>query len=76
MGTTIEKLQGIVDSKEDIRLAINAKGVEVDTDVALSQYAERIDQIPVPEPGGNDPDNSAELNQISDALDDINGEII
>lgn len=45
MGTTAEKLQAIKSSKENIRLAINEKGVTVDTSAPLSTYADSIKQI-------------------------------
>lgn len=44
-GTTSDKLQGILNSKEDIRKAINEKGVTCGTGVALSEYAEKIRAI-------------------------------
>lgn len=47
MGTTAEKLQAIKSSKENIRLAINEKGVTVDTSAPLSTYADSIKQISV-----------------------------
>ena len=49
-GTTSDKLQGILNSKEDIRKAINEKGVKCGTDVVLSKYAEKIRAI---EQGGS-----------------------
>ena len=45
MGTTAEKLQAIKSSKENIRLAINEKGVTLDTSAPLSTYADSIKQI-------------------------------
>lgn len=44
-GTTSDKLQGILNSKEDIRKAINEKGVKCDTSVVFSKYAEKIRAI-------------------------------
>lgn len=44
-GTTSDKLQGILNSKEDIRKAINEKGITCSKDVALSKYAEKIRSI-------------------------------
>ena len=44
-GTTSDKLQGILNSKEDIRKAINEKGITCSKDVALSKYAEKIRAI-------------------------------
>lgn len=49
MGTTAEKLQAIKSSKENIRLAINEKGVTLDTSAPLSTYADSIKQISVSE---------------------------
>lgn len=49
-GTTSDKLQGILNSKEDIRKAINEKGVKCDTSVVFSRYAEKIRAI---EQGGS-----------------------
>lgn len=49
-GTTSDKLQGILNSKEDIRKAINEKGVKCDTSVVFSKYAEKIRAI---EQGGS-----------------------
>ena len=49
-GTTSDKLQGILNSKEGIRKAINEKGVKCGTDLALSKYAEKIRAI---EQGGS-----------------------
>lgn len=43
--TTSDKLQGILNSKEAIRKAINEKGVECDKSVLLSKYAEKIRAI-------------------------------
>jgi hypothetical protein len=45
MGTTAQKLQAILDSKESIRQAINAKGVAVNTSEPLDGYAGKISQI-------------------------------
>lgn len=44
-GTTSSKLQGILNSKEDIRKAIVSKGVSCDENVALSSYASKIRSI-------------------------------
>lgn len=44
MGTTADKLQGILDSKADIKDAIEAKGVTVG-DAKLSEYAGKIAEI-------------------------------
>lgn len=44
-GTTSAKLQGILNSKEAIREAIEEKGVECNTSVPLSGYADKIRDI-------------------------------
>jgi hypothetical protein len=45
MGTTADKLNGIVSSKEAIRQAIVSKGVDCDTTVPLAEYAGKIGSI-------------------------------
>ena len=45
MGTTADKLNKILDSKEAIREAINDKGVVVGSDVVLADYADKILEI-------------------------------
>lgn len=45
MGTTAEKLQAIIDSKEAIRQAIVDKGVSCDNTVPLDEYATKIGDI-------------------------------
>ena len=45
MGTTSQKLQAILDSKEDIRQAINEKDVECSTAVPLDEYGDKIRSI-------------------------------
>lgn len=45
MGTTAQKLQAIIDSKEQIRLAINNQGVNVNTSVQFDEYDTKINQI-------------------------------
>lgn len=45
-GTTSDKLLAVLVSKESIRLAIEAKGIECGQDVPLSQYADKILSIP------------------------------
>ena len=45
MGTTAQKLQAILDSKEDIRQAINEKDVECSTAVPLDEYGDKIRSI-------------------------------
>ena len=45
MGTTANKLQKILETKESIRQAIISKGVSVDTDTPFSSYASKIAEI-------------------------------
>ena len=45
MGTTTDKLNGIINSKEAIRQSINNKGVTVTTGDTLASYASKIDSI-------------------------------
>src|SRR5690554_6014942 len=45
MATIAENLQGIIDSKEDIRLSIVNKGVSVPTTTKLSELPAKIDLI-------------------------------
>ena len=47
MGTIAEKLQGILDSKSAIRNSIIAKGISVDEETKLSEYAGKVDAIPI-----------------------------
>ena len=61
MGTTAEKLQAIKSSKENIRLAINEKGVTLDTSAPLSSYADSIKQISVSEE--YDPSNAKQYRE-------------
>ena len=46
MGTTADKLQAIIDSKEAIRTAINDKGGSVLESTPLDEYATAIDNLP------------------------------
>ena len=43
--TTEDKLRALLTSKENIRKAIESKGVECGTDVPLSHYCNKIQQI-------------------------------
>lgn len=47
MGTTAQKLQAILDSKEAIRQSIIAKGVAVSESVEFDEYNTKISEIPV-----------------------------
>ena len=45
MGTTTEKLNAILESKEKIRQAINYKGIPVPDSTKFSEYANKIEEI-------------------------------
>jgi hypothetical protein len=45
MGTTVEKLNAILESKEKIRQAINYKGIPVPDSTKFSEYADKIEEI-------------------------------
>ena len=47
MGTTINKLNAVLASKEAIRQAIEGKGIEIPTSTKLSEYASKIEAIEV-----------------------------
>ena len=47
MGTTKDKLQAVLASKEAIRTAIEGKGIEIPTTTKLSEYAAKIEAIEV-----------------------------
>ena len=47
MGTTAQKLQAILDSKNAIKLAIESKGIDIDDNTLLSEYADKINSIPI-----------------------------
>ena len=47
MGTTINKLNAVLASKEAIRTAIEGKGIEIPTTTKLSEYAAKIEAIEV-----------------------------
>lgn len=51
-GTTSDKLQAVLTSKERIRTAIEAKGVSCGTDTPFSQYGEKILSIETGSSGG------------------------
>lgn len=51
-GTTSDKLLAALTSKESIRLAIEAKGVECGNDVPFSRYSEKILSIKTKDPEG------------------------
>lgn len=46
MGTTADKLQAVVTSKEEIRLAIAGKGVSIPEETTLAEYPAKITAIP------------------------------
>jgi hypothetical protein len=45
MTTVAEELNKVISSKEDIRLAINEKGVEVDADVPFMDFGDKVREI-------------------------------
>lgn len=47
MGTTTDKLNAILNSKEAIRTAIEGKGIEIPTTTKFSEYASKIEAIEV-----------------------------
>ena len=47
MGTTINKLNAVLASKEAIRQAIEGQGIEIPTSTKLSEYASKIEAIEV-----------------------------
>jgi hypothetical protein len=68
MGTTVQKLQAIIDNKEAIRTAIVAKGVTCDTNEAFSTYAAKISTI-----SGGGSSAVEILSQVLDAMIPIIG---
>jgi hypothetical protein len=46
MGTTADKLNAVLDSKEAIRQAIEYRGVDIPMDTTLAEYADKIGEIP------------------------------
>ncbi|MBE6299803.1 MAG: hypothetical protein E7083_05635 [Bacteroidales bacterium] len=65
MGTTTDKLNAVLDSKEAIRQAIEYRGVDIPMDTTLAEYAEKIGEIPT---GGTLTDEQA-LVFISECAD-------
>ena len=45
MGTTAEKLYKILDSKEEIKQALIAKGINITDETTFAEYAEKINEI-------------------------------
>lgn len=45
MGTTAEKLYKILDSKEEIKKALIAKGINITDETTFAEYAEKINEI-------------------------------
>lgn len=46
MGTTADKLNAVLESKEAIRQAIEYRGVDIPMDTTLDEYADKIGEIP------------------------------
>lgn len=59
MGTTINKLNAVLASKEAIRTAIEGKGIEIPTTTKLSEYAAKIEAIEVGGGGSGDSGDGA-----------------
>lgn len=59
MGTTINKLNAVLASKEAIRTAIEGKGIEIPTSTKLSEYAAKIEAIEVGGGGSGDSGDGA-----------------
>lgn len=45
MGTTTDKINAILNTKENIKLKLNEKGVVVDDSVPFSEYPNKMDEI-------------------------------
>lgn len=48
MGTVVEKLNKVIQTKEDIAAAIAEKGVKITDKEAFSTYSEKIREIQIP----------------------------
>lgn len=48
MGTIVEKLTKVIQTKKDITAAIAEKGVNITNEEAFSNYADKIKEIHVP----------------------------
>lgn len=45
MGTTVEKLNAILNTKENMKQKFNEKGVAVDDSVPFSEYPDKMDEM-------------------------------
>lgn len=45
MGTTVDKLNAVRITKENIKLKLNEKGVDVDDSVPFSEYPNKMDEL-------------------------------
>ena len=45
MGTTADKFNALINTKENIKLKLNQKGVAVDDSVPFSQYPNKMDEL-------------------------------
>ena len=45
MGTTVEKLNAILNTKENMKQKFNEKGVTVDDSVPFSEYPNKMDEL-------------------------------
>ena len=68
MATIAEKLQYTSDAVDDIQAAINEKGVEVDDDIELGLYGDKIREINA----YTDDDIIIKLEEVSDITDQYN----
>ena len=68
METIAEKLQYTSDAVDDIQAAINEKGVEVDDDIELGFYGDKIREINA----YTDDDIIIKLEEVSDITDQYN----
>lgn len=45
MGTTADKFNALINTKENIKLKLNQKGVAVDDSVPFSEYPNKMDEL-------------------------------
>lgn len=45
MGTTADKFNALINTKENIKLKLNQKGVAVDDSVPFSRYPDKMDEL-------------------------------
>lgn len=69
MGTTADKLNRLIDTKSDIKSAINSKGVVVDDSDTFNDYADKIRQIKQRFTGHADREGLKEIGWTEDDID-------